>query len=419
MITKIGMENIFFLFSLAAFYLVFFDFNKFINVFRFLGVVFSISMVFMFNLNWIFSLPVKMNYFSFLFLCIALIGFYFKRKESLLEKIKFNKPFIANFVFVVLSSVFLIFVANSYFEGRWDEPRYTTPDSGGHYLYMSPTADSGVLPLFMPNAIYEATGQNKTFLHHHDTYFPGGSAIFFIINRLFINTERLVLFQAFNIFFFILISLYLFFILRERKIFKSFYFWAITLFFIFFGNIFSLVSASYTNQLFGLFFLLLSIDLFEKFRESGKWGMIPITISGLIIAYYYWFPVLILFVLFSFVDFKEIYKTKLSFKENKRVYQIAVFFLIAALFNIGYIINVLKTNQTGMIAEGSFSFSSSFFNDTMIILPFALFNLYLFAKRKIKEKENYFLANFSFAILGYSCVLLVLFYMLLYSYCNF
>jgi hypothetical protein len=342
---------------------------------------------------------------------IALIGFYFKRRENFLEKIKFEKNFIKNLIFIVLSSIFLIFVANSYFEGQWNEPRYTTPDSGGHYLYMSPTVDSGMMPLFMSNAIYEAAGQNETFLHHHDTYFPGGSAIFFIVNKIFYNVDRMILFQSFNVLFFILVSLYLFFILRERKIFKSIYFWMIVLFFVFFGNLFSLIETSYTNQLFGLFFLLLAIDLFEKFRESEKWGMLPIAIGGAVISYYYWFPVLILFVLFSFVDFKKIFITKLSFKENKQIYKLILIFVIAFILDIGYISNVLKTNQTGMISAGSFSLSSNFIKDTWIIVPFVLFNLYLFLRDRIIKKENYFFANFSFAVIGYSCVLLVLYYL--------
>jgi hypothetical protein len=226
----------------------------------------------MFNLNWNFQLPVKLNYFSLLILVIALIGFYFKRRENFLEKIKFEKNFIKNLIFIVLSSIFLIFVANSYFEGQWNEPRYTTPDSGGHYLYMSPTVDSGMMPLFMSNAIYEAAGQNETFLHHHDTYFPGGSAIFFIVNKIFYNVDRMILFQSFNVLFFILVSLYLFFILRERKIFKSIYFWMIVLFFVFFGNLFSLIETSYTNQLFGLFFLYLPLIFLKNLgnQKSGE-----------------------------------------------------------------------------------------------------------------------------------------------------
>lgn len=408
------IEKLLFAFSCFLVFRTFFNYKNPIAIFRSLGFIISFLIVLTFNVNWILNKPISLNLASVALLSLVLISSLIKRfskwKNFDFEKEEENKSFFKGWVFLVAALIFSFLISYSYFGKDLGTPRYTTPDSGGHYLYDSQTAVSGLMPLFMPNQIYPASGFNPVFEHHHDTHFPGASVAFFILHQLFGSISMVVMLQIFNILLFAGSSLYFFLILLKHNILKSFPALSIIFVVIFLGSFFELLSTSYLNQSFGLFMLLFFVDSFGMAKSKRASIIFPIfAAAGVIISYFYWFPVAVVFAFATGLDhLKKIYETKFKFRENKEAYRLTVVFLAAILLSVGYIIITIKINTVSHSTDGSFSLPGSFLPSVIFILPFALVNLYSLLKKKLEDKETNLLFDFSAAILIYSLMLLLL-----------
>jgi hypothetical protein len=396
--------SLFFLVAVVFFSFVVFKERTPIFILRSIGFILAIAIVFHFNLNWILKIPMSLNIGSLLFLGIAALFLLLDRDASFLIGLRkdiTNKKIWIGWLIVlgILGGAFL--VGCSYFEGRLNEPRYNTSDPAIHYLYQSSTAKTGLLSMFSPNEIYKAAGSNESYKVYNDSYFPGPATAFYLLGNVFYWIQKITLFQVFNIVFYALVSAYLFLLFVNHHKKRNFLISLFALTVILFGTFFDFLNTSFTSQLLGLFLLLFFIDIFYEYYSAIKISIfIPIiALSGLVLTYVYWLPIAIMFIFFvAFFDIK-----------NARMKNMMkIFFLVSmsSLLSIGYILIFCRLNSVSSATiDGGFPFGPKFLAELIIIIPFALINLYLLLKDKFLHKRERLFTDFSLSVVLYSTIL--------------
>jgi hypothetical protein len=315
---------------------------------------------------------------------------------------------------LVLFLVVLFVFCFLYFEKRLDTPNYSVGDAAIHYKLMSQTLKTGMMPLFLPNELYVASGFNQDFKFHNATYFPGTSVAFFVLSKVTNPNNPVSTLQILNVFFFELVSLYLVYIFWVRKKIKSKALFAFSIFIVATGTFFDFIFNSYTTQLFGLFLLLFFVDTFDRYLEGDISFFVPmVSLSAMIISYFYWLPIVFLYVFFSNTfEIKKMFKgvVLLDFvKDNKKLFgSIGVVF--GALFlSMGYIITLYKQNLLGYAgAIGGIPRWKLFLPQASLMIPFAFIYIYFQGKRKVSFFERFFVFDFCFAVFSYAIVLWML-----------
>ncbi len=384
---------------------------------RSFGFLLSLLIVFTFNLNWLLKTPLTLwNSFFFLSLVDGVAIYWqrvilsdkFRNDLGRLRKIDLKEA-LAYFLKSLIFPGILVVFTFLYFQGDISVPRYESPDPGEHYLQMSRTAQTGFMPLFLPvNEMYEASGFNAIFLHHHDTYFPGATVPFFFIYKTINGESSAVSLQVFNILFYIMLVVYLYLLVVRDYTFK----WRALNVFLFLmlslGTIFDFLITSFSTQLFGLFLLVCFADSFYEFYK-GKTSFIQpaIVLSSLLMAYVYWIPAAFLFI--GIIVMKEIMENRQNDLNTllKKIFtrEMFPFVAVALLLSVGYIINMIRVSLLGYsTADGAFNFYNLFISDTLLLLPFAAVGFYYLFK---KQTEKSFLFLFSLSILSYSGILYI------------
>jgi hypothetical protein len=378
-----------------------------IYFFRSFGLIFSISIILHFNLNWILKRPMDLILDSLAFLCLALFFLILDKKNQITLSWGNFKDNIVNkekwkswlFIAIVIAVAFISGL--SYFEGKLDEPRYNTPDPAIHFLYLSNAAETGFLSMFAPNSLYEASGYNIGFKSHNDAYFPGPAAAYYLLSSIFYKIQNISLFQLFNIVFYAFSCVYLFLIstkhFKKRNTLISLCILVVVLF----GSFFDFLFTSFTSQLVGLFMLLFFVDTFYEYYSAKKIAIIVpiIGLAGVVFTYFYWLPIALAFIfLVALPDALKIKKV------------VGVFFMVASSFLLatGYILLLFKlVKVSDTLVGGGFPFASKFLNEPILIAPFAFIYLYLLLKEKFINKKDTLLANFSLAVIIYSATLTI------------
>ena len=401
----------FFVLSVLLFSLLVVKNRTQIFVFRALGLIFSVAIVFSYHLNWIANLPITIPKLGFFFFVISL-GIMFKRKLGIADISKiineFNKKQVAISI-VMLVVPFLLGVI--YFQWDLNAPRYSTPDSGTHYLYMSQTARTGFIPLFSASEIYPASGGLEVFRLHHESYLPGSVVSFFVIDKLLGFGGKPISFQFFNIFWYAIISAYFLLIFKERGFLKSLLVVVAAYMMIALGTFFDFVATSYSAQLFGLFLLIYFLDTFQEFVKNKEAIWLPMfAVASLGMTYVYWLPVAVVFVLNSLIG--NLWN-KFKFKDDfctKNIYKIFFMTMGAFVLSFGYLLVLLRINMLShAVDDGGFSFQNQILSDSMLVGSVALVYFVFISIGNWKRNENNFLANISFAIFSYALALFVLY----------
>ncbi len=263
------------------------------------------------------------------------------------------------------------------------------------------------MPLFGPNEIYEVSSHQEGLKTFPDGYFPGATAGFFLLNAILQPVRMIFNLQIFNALFYALVSIYFLLLLRRKAGFSALVVFAFAFFIVALGTFFDLMVNSFSTQLFGLFLLIFFVDMFDEFFEGKVSFFVPMfALTGVIIAYLYWVPVALLFVMLrSFEILRNIFK-KSARLEYRKIFSIVGMVFGSGILSIGYIIALAKFNMLShSVDDGGFSFASQFLADTIIILPFALAMFCRFLKRKFFLKEQSFLGDFALAMLIYSLLL--------------
>lgn len=376
---------------------------------RAVGMGLAVMIPFWFNFNWLTSKSVHPIWLAGLFL--LLFAFSFLRNKKFIFDINENRQAFLQakkqwgwfFVMVVVLAG-LAFVR---FEGKMDVPNYETPDAAIHFLYLSQTAKTGIMPQFLPSVIYPASGFSEVFKVHHLSYFPGATVAFSLLAWISGMINLLPILQIFNGIFYALCVLYLFWLAYDSNVVFSKIGCSILFLLLTLGSLFDFVVTSHTTQLFGLFMMIFFIDVFVLWKkdEIGLW--LPIlALSGLMLSYFYWLPIVLLF--FGLLIFNELIakRQERDFKKTVTLlFKIFVIGLGAILLTIGYIKITLAIGVLGAAtSDGGFSYKQNFLADTILMLPFALGGLWLFWKKN-RKKENLLLfltiATFAYSVLLY------------------
>ncbi len=346
-----------------------------IFLFRSIGLASSTIIVFAYNLNWIFQWPMSLFGISLLFIFVSLLIIYARHgKEKIFSR---PKSFDIWWIIVVCSLAATFLIGYIYFQKELDVPRYSTPDSGTHYLYMSQAARTGLIPLFSPSEIYPASGHLKVFEHHHESYFPGAAAIAFVINKFFVLEERPILLQAFNILCYMMLTSYFLMIFKSKGYFKSSFFAGVAFAFLALGTFFDFVATSYSTQLLGLFILVFFLDVFYAFLEKREsFWMTAVGLAALVMTYVYWLPIAVMFIIIASLGLiqKIIFSSGVAIEKHKKML-VEIFFISvsAIILSVGYLSVLLKLNMVGHAADdGGFSFQGQMLSDALLVAPFAV-----------------------------------------------
>lgn len=402
-------ESLFFLVAAAVFSFVAFKERTQIFIFRSIGLIFATVIILHFNLNWIFKIPMSLNISSLLFISIAVLFLLLDKNASFLERLTEFRKSVTNkktwigwlAVLGVLSCAF--FVGYSYFEGKLNEPRYSTSDPSIHYLYLSNTAKTGLLSMFAPNEIYVAAGYNQSYESYNDSYLPGPAAAYNLLSNVFFWIKKITLFQVFNIIFYALSSVYLFLLAINHNKKRNPLIAIFILITVLFGTFFDFLATSFTSQLVGLFILLFFIDTFYEYYAKRKISIyIPaIALAGLMFTYFYWLPIAFAFMfLVAFFDIKNV--------KIRNIMRIILLVTFSSLLSIGYILLVFKlVSVSSATIDGGFPFGPNFLAELVIIAPFALTNLYLLLRDKFLHKKERLLTDFALSVVLYSAILII------------
>lgn len=376
-------------------YFLFFSRRKGLFLFRFLGLFFSFNILAFFFFNWI--LRVRYSMFWFLFLgALLVIFFVIKRKKSTFWDVKEIELGDSRRLFFLLA--FCVLLGTTFFQYKLDEPRYDTPDPAAHFLYMSLTAKTGFLPIFLPNKIYPASDFNSAYKNHQETYPPGATVVFYFLDKVFKFNGGATTLQVFNLILYSLVVVYLLALISHSNFFrKQWQFW-IAGFLLSMGAFFNLLTASHTTQLFSLFLLIFFTDVY--FYEKNKITRIflsGVALAAITLSYFYWLPVAALFALSkAFWDFYQEKKWKIFFWE-----MLSGFFsgLWGVFLSCGYIWVIYQTKILSYAkADGGFKYVDDFVYDQISLIIFLLvicFILLIKKKRfKLSEKEGYLVVFF-------------------------
>lgn len=375
--------------------------------FRAIASVLSISLVGMLNVNWLLGRPVSLLFLGGLIVVGAFLAFVWNGKDfppkTPLRRMR------TVYVVPIVVFVLALLLGGYYFSFQWDVFRYATPDSGTHFLYMSQTARSGMMPMFLENNTYLVSGL-ESMKFHQMSYFPGSTSVFYVLSQL--SPFRLAeTFQLFNVLFYALVCGYFFalsmHVLRGTWRYLSF---GIFAFFLLCGVFFDLVVSSFSTQSLGLFFLLFFADTYSRYR-SGKlsaWFSV-FALSAVFVTYLYWLPVAFLYIFFERISALRV--QKFSWKGFGSWAISAVWIPLGGLLlGAGYGVFVYSMHILGYAsADGGFPLQKYLVRDTVLVIPFALFSFFLLLRRSWKEKEMDFVLNLSLATLTYALTLMFLY----------
>lgn len=392
-------------------YLLFRD-DRFFALFRSVGFVVASVIVFMFNLNWLSGLPMPLVLATAAVLVMAGISVLMSRGRS---TAKMEDWTVGRYVWgiPILLTFIVLLLGASYFHWELDVPRYRTPDSGTHFLYMSQAAETGMMPLFSENVIYPASGFIESFRHHNEQYFPGSTAAFLLVDRITLPDKQVTSFQYFNIFFVALLSGYFFaFVMRHT----NFRFRYPALFFVgffsVFGIFFDFIFNSFSTQLLGLFLLLFFVDTYHESLSRRLPLIIPILgLSAMIMTYFYWLPIALLFVLFS--NLSSVLDARRSFRMLvKRLADMAMVPVGAGVLAFGYIaLVIVGMDMVGHAADdGGFPLQDMILSDVLLFAPFAMVHLYRMARMRFSDRKPEPVTDFSLSVLVYSAGLMICYY---------
>lgn len=394
------ISSLLFIFASLLFALVSFE-HKSLFFFRWVGVIVSAFVIFMFNENWIFGASINLSFFSFLLLIAVLL---IKQKQKINLKERFGEILKIKWrrLLVNVSVLLILFLsAFFYFKGNLNEPRYITADAGTHFLYMNGTAKTGILPMFRPSEIYPASGNNEVFKDHHKMYFPGPAAGFYLLSKVSNFINPVVLFQLFNALFYVLVAGYLYFLFSDKL---KLGFKVLLLLTLAFGPLFNLVTNSFTSQMFGLFLLVFFVDVFWKFYFQKGIIILPVlALAAVVLSYFYWLPVALIFALVMMLKDIRKYNHELLIKYSK----IFGIFVAALLLASGFIISTLEVNTISHAGDdGGFPFYKEFIKEWIVVIPIAILNLFLLLRDRKQEKTS-LLGLFSVAAISYTLLLAV------------
>lgn len=370
-------------------------------LFRTVGWVLSVAVVVTLNVNWLLGKPITLGILGIGVLLGVVFAVLWGRKRDI-----WKNPFARMKadewvpIFVFLGAFFLGW---QYLGFQWDAPRYATPDPGTHTMYMFQTAQTGLMPMFSESRIYPASNYEEGWKTHHLSYFPGSTAVFFVVNMLS-PLGMLETFQLFNVVMFALVCAYFFALSMRmfRGVWRYLSF-GIFSFVLLYGVFFEFVVASFTTQLLGLFFLLFFADMYHRYRQ----GVIPIWfpllgLSSIIVSYVYWLPVAFLFIFFERLS--DIYIKEFSWRIFFR--WVVVFFRVplgAIFLSWGYVLVAHRVNLLGYSsADGGFPVQKEILRDVIVVIPFAVFSVYLLMRRWLSKRKanlilNLFLASFIYS----------------------
>ena len=391
--------------SFLTFFL-FFKIKPAYAFFRSIALVLVIAIVTTLNINWLLGKSVSMGVLGSIVLCFFAYEYFFSKSKLFAQKIRKSSSLIPILVFLV---AFLL--AGQYFGFRWDEPRYATPDPGTHYLYMSQTVETGMMPFFSESRIFPAMGFIKSWEFHHQSYFPGSTAVFFVIDHLS-PFRTLVNYQVFNAFFYALLCGYFFAL--SMKIIRGEWRWISFVLFggaLLFGVFFDFLVNGFSTQLLGLFFLLFFVDMYSEYERKRMAFLFPVLgLAGVVVTYIYWLPVALLFILFEkisqFFSQEHSLKNILSLVASSLVVPTG-----ACIVSFGYCLIVYKVRLFGHASDdGGFPVQKHIVADVMAIIPFFLFSTWAFFFRWKKTKKAPLLFSFLGATLVYAFFLAVLFW---------
>lgn len=414
------IQTIIFLVSISFLSFVLWENKSALFLFRAMAFSVCLLVILTFNWNWLTGKPVEINAVSSFVAILGLIIFWTKGTSST-KKSEISKKFSAKgWGITLLSFLFILFVTYLYFDGEYRVPRYTTADSGTHFLYMSGTANTGMLPLFSPSEIYPDSGNNDFFKIHNRTHFPGSSAIFYFLSKVLFFVPGITLLQIFNVALLFLAVTYLVLLTKKhlrRRLYLLFFFLVVVL-----GAFFDMFAASYLNEIFGIFLLLFFVDVFHKFyqvktkhQERFFFVMSVIAFAGLLILFLYWLPVAMAFMIFvSWNDIlgllKKIFRRgELKKKKLAKIFKTFLIFTLSLILGIGYIINTFNVKLLSYATDGRLrDFPETFWSNCLFIFPFATTGFIILARKKFKGGNNGFLINFFMAAGLYSLALLLL-----------
>jgi len=336
-----------------------------LNALRFFGIFISISMALMFNLNWILHVPFHAWVFPVAF---ALSCFVFRYVGMPVVFLKDNWDLYAFLLFIVL----LVMLGVYSFAGRLDEPQYKTPDPAFHYMYMTDGSVTGFMPQFVKGKIYGDSGNNISFLNHQERYFPGSIALFTFLSDGLPFLKSIVVLQVFNIVAYVLVVSYFAYLFLQMESGSNLWLLIPAVILLGIGSTFNFLQTSFSTQLFGLYVLLLAFDLLFLFRNRLiGWFLPALSLTAVLLTYFYWIPVVVFFVGVLFIP--HVFN-RLRIREYSAVLMtiadLSKIAFLTALFGIGYlwfIIDVQYLSQS--TAEGGFSFYGEFIDSFILLVP--------------------------------------------------
>lgn len=401
------------LFAFFVSWIYFFWLSPAVALFRATAWTLGIAIIATLNINWLLDQPVSSGILGIITLFCTGILFLLARKRFLREGNVWRRRRAQGLDFVPLIVFILAFLAGGqYFGFRLDEPRYSTPDPGTHYLYMSQTAKTGIMPLFDESRIYPATGFIESWKEHHKTYFPGSTAIFFVFDQIS-PLSTIVTFQLFNIFFYALLCGY-FFALSMRMFPSEGRYFSLILFsfILLFGVFFEFIVASFTTQLLGLLFLLFFADTYHQYYRNKVSAWLPIfAFASILITYIYWLPVALFFILFERLS--DFWTREVSWKNTFFwVISCAWIPLVSLVLSLGYILIAYETRILGYSsADGGFPMQKEILRDVVLVIPFALFAFYSLIKRWWRERRSILMLSLFLSASVFSFTLISLYNM--------
>lgn len=347
-------------------------------------LVFSLVIVWMFNLNWLGGVAIKeWGWISSFFLLSVAV--WFLRRENPFSGIKeaIGKN-VKKMFFVAGVSAGAILFAMLYFQWDLNVPRYSTPDSGVHFLYMHDTAQNGRMSLFGKDLIGAASGDNSILPRHNEAYMPGATAVFALLENFLKPRNVAKTLQVFNLACYALLAVYFVMLLGERELIKSRGLLMVFAVILLLGTFFNFVATSHSTQALGLLFLLGFVDFFEAYwQKKESWLPAALALGALVMTYFYWLPLALGFVglRFFFSDFRK--------KIRQRFATTLLPLVGGFVFCVGYVVVLFELNMFQYAsADGGVAFQEYLLKDALLIAPIAFFQLLFLIRLAKKDVEN-------------------------------
>ncbi|MDD5464073.1 MAG: hypothetical protein PHP62_02910 [Candidatus Moranbacteria bacterium] len=376
-------------------------------LFRATALVFAIAVIGMFNLNWLFDFSIEGWRWIALFAIIFLLTIFF-RKENIFEKAKLVYQENKTAYTFSIAIIFIAFLfASSYFHWDLNVPRYSTPDSGTHFLYMNETAKNGRMAVFGKNLIEEASGDATIAPKHNETYFPGATAAFAFLETIIQPKNPAMTLQIFNALCYAILAGYFIFLFFTRKIIKEKIVLVVLSAIILLGSFFNFVATSHSTQLLGLLFLVAFVDTYESYLQKKESFFVPALFFGAMIStYFYWLPIALAFVAIRilFLDLK--------IKNFVKEFLQAMFPLAAgSVFCAVYVLIMFKFNMFQYSSsDGGVAFQGQLLSDALLIAPFAVWQLFSLLRDWKENSDNKkFVAAFFAGVVVFALMLAVLY----------